>query len=98
MRTPMVTRTITTTEAELMCLNVASGVPETHKVLLSGQYKDNKDVLKASKKLIETEELKVVHVVNTLKHEDLYGMTEQKFLEFAKVLPKRGATNDSEEG
>ena len=98
MRTPMVTRTITTTEAKLMCLNVATGTPEVHKVLLSGLYKDNKDVLKASKKLLETEELKVVHVVATEKHEDLYGMTEQKFLEIAKVLPKRGTTNNTEEG
>lgn len=93
-RKSMVTRTITTTHAEVMCLNVTTGNPENKTVVLGGTYKDNKAVLKAAKAVLETDELKAVHVVSTEERETLYGMTEQKFIEMSEVLTPRGSKTD----
>ena len=95
-RKPMVTRTIQNTTVTVMCLNVGTGEPETQTVTLSGTYKDNKTMLKAVKDVIETAELKAVHIVDSTVKEDLYGMTEQKFIENAEILPPRPVKNNKE--
>jgi len=66
-------------------------------VTLSGTFKDNKSLLKAVKKVAETDDYKIVQVVNTEIEEKLYGMTEQLFLENAEVLPPRTAEDEVEE-
>lgn len=95
-RKPMVTRTIQTTKTDVMCLNVETGNPETKTVILGGTYKDNKNLLKAVKEVIETDAIKAVHIVSTKVNETLYGMTEQKFIENAEILPPRTTKNDKE--
>ena len=88
-RTPMVTRTIVTTKAVIMCLDVDAGEPFNKEVTLPRTYKDEKALLKKVKPLVETDTIKAVHVVDTEEVETLYGMTEQEFIENAQILPPR---------
>ena len=88
-RTPMVTRTIVTTKAVIMCLDVEAGEPFNKEVTLPRTYKDEKALLKKVKPLVETDTVKAVHVVDTEEVETLYGMTEQEFIENAQILPPR---------
>lgn len=88
-RVPMVTRTITTTKAIVMCVDVETGEPFNKEVTVSRSYKDNDSLLKTVKPIIETESIKAVYIVDKTEIETLYGMTEQAFIEQAIVLPER---------
>lgn len=88
-RIPMVTRTITTTKAKVMCLNTETGSVETVEVLLPRTYKDEAALLKVAKKQLENDKVKAVHVVSTETLETLYGMTEEDFIVAAEILPDR---------
>lgn len=88
-RVPQVTRTIQTTIAQVMCLNIAKGTPFTKEVTLPRVYKDDAHILKQVKKIIDSDTEKAVHIVSAEVKETLYGMTEQKFIEVAEVLPPR---------
>ena len=93
-RTPMVTRTITTTRVNVMCLDVQAGEPFNKEITVPRTYKDDETLLKTVKPLIETETVKAVHIVSKTTIETLYGMTEQDFIEHAKVLPERNAKEE----
>lgn len=88
-RVPMVTRTITTTKAIVMCVDVEAGEPFNKEVTVPRTYKDSESLLKTVKPIVETETLKAVHIVDKTEIETLYGMTEQEFIENASVLPER---------
>ena len=89
-RKPMVTRTVQTTLATVLCLNTETAEPFNQTVTLSGTFKDNKAVIKAVKALIENDTISVAKVVDIEIEEKLYGMPEQDFINAAKVLPPRG--------
>ena len=91
----MVTRTITTTKAIVMCLDIESGEPCNKSVVVPRTYKDDETLLKKVKEFIETETLKPVHIVGKEEIETLYGMTEQKFIEHAEILPLRTASEEN---
>lgn len=97
-RVPQVTRTIQTTKAKIMCLDVEKGEPFMQEITLPRTYKDDKSILKQAEKEIGTDTVKVVHVVESTVEETLYGMTEQEFIKFAKVLPPRGTNEEPEIG
>lgn len=88
-RQPMVTRTIITTKANVMCLDIETGEPCNRFAVVPRTYKDDEKLLKKVKEVLETETLKPVHIVDNEEIETLYGMTEQEFIEHAKVLPPR---------
>lgn len=85
----MVTRTIITTKAEIMCLDIEQAEPYNDVILLPRTYKDDKAVLKAATAIIDDDNHKAVHVVRTEVIETLYGMTEIDFIRNAQVLPER---------
>lgn len=95
-RVPMVTRTIKTTKANVMCVDVEVGEPFNKEVTVPRTYKDNDSLLKTVKPLIETETVKAVHIVAKTEIETLYGMSEQDFIEHASVLPERTAKPEKE--
>lgn len=95
-RVPQVTRTIVTTKANVMCLDIESGEPFNMEVIVPRTYKDENALLKAVKEVAETESEKCVHIVYSEQIETLYGMTEQEFIEHAKVLPQRKVTTEKE--
>lgn len=96
-RVPMVTRTIVTTKATVMVVNIPQGETETKSIVLPRTYKDDKALLKQCTKVVDTEELKVVSVLAKEEVETLYGMTEQQFIETAKVLPPRTEKQETTE-
>ena len=96
-RIPMVTRTIQTTTANVLCLNIKEGEPFNKEVVLPRTYKDEKSMMKVVEKLINTDDVKAVHIVHTDVNETLYGMTEQEFIAAARVLPDRKVHGENNE-
>lgn len=96
-RVPMVTRTIVATKITALCLNIETGEPFNKTVTVSGTFKDEKSMLKAAEKLINTEAERAVHIVFSEEIETLYGMTEQEFIQSAQVLPPRGKKEEAEQ-
>ena len=94
-RIPMVTRTITTTKAIVMCLDTESCEPCNKSVVVPRTYKDDETLLKKVKEVLETETLKPVHIVGKEEIETLYGMNEQVFIEHAEVLPARTVSKEN---
>lgn len=91
MRKPMITRTITTTVVNVLCMDVVTCEPFNETVKLPRTYKDEESILKVAKPIIEqTENHKAVHIVDSYIEETLYGLPEDEFIRVAKVLPPRG--------
>lgn len=88
-RKPMITRTIKTTVATVLCLDVEKAEPLNYTVELARAYKDEKHLMKAIREKVDTAEVKVVHLVSVDVKEALYGMYEDDFIEHAKELPPR---------
>jgi hypothetical protein len=96
-RITMVTRTITTTEVEVLCMNIETVQVETKTVTLLGAYSSDDIMLKKVKEQLESETLKPVHIQSTKEIETLYGMTEADFINIAKALPPRKGLVDNSE-
>ena len=101
-RKPMVTRTIVTTKVNVLCLDIESAEPFNKVVTLPRTYKDEKQLLKKVEEIVNTDEVKAVHVVGKEEVETLYGMSEQDFINNAVVLDKEtrrpiGETGTDEE-
>lgn len=92
----MITRTITSTKVNVMCLDIEAGEPFNETVEVARTYKDDEALLKAVKPLIETDTIKAVHVVDKEVVETLYGMPEQVFIMNAKVMPPRKQKTEAE--
>lgn len=86
-RVPMVTRTIQTTRANVMCLDIEKGEPFNREIILPRTYNDEKSMLKQAEKVINDDTVKAVHIVGFNVEETRYGMTEQQFIEVAEVIP-----------
>lgn len=97
MRKPMVTRTIITTQATVLCLNVETGEPFNETVTVTRTYKDEKKLLKKITEMVDTETVKAVHIVDKVEVSTLYGMSEEEFIKVAKILPPRGGASTADE-
>lgn len=85
-RKPMVTRTIVTTKVNVLCLDIKSAEPFNEVVTLPRTYKDDKKLLKKVAEVLNTDDVKAVHIVDKKEVETLYGMTEQDFITNATIL------------
>lgn len=85
-RKPMVTRTITTTKANVLCMDIQTAEPFNKVVTLPRTYKDDKTLMKKVQEVVETDTVKAVHIVDKEEVETLYGMTEQEFIQNALIL------------
>lgn len=85
-RQPMVTRTITTTEVNALCLDIVKCEPLNIDITLSRTYSDEAKLLKACKEVAETETIRVVEIVDKKEKNTIYGMTEQEFIKYASKL------------
>lgn len=90
-KTPMITRTIQTTEVNVLCMGIRQGEPFNTTVTLPRTYKDNAAMLKAAAAVIDNEDTKAVHIVASEVKETLYGMKETDFIANADILPARTA-------
>lgn len=93
-RVPQVTRTIQTTNASVLCMDIQNREPINIDVVLPRTYKDDETMLKAVKKIAETDTIKPVQIVSSMVQETLYGMSEQDFISHAEVLPPRNTINN----
>lgn len=97
-RKQMVTRTITTTECNVLALDIVKGEPFNATVTLPRTYADPKKLLEKVQSVFDTEDKKAVHVVDVKTIEVLYGMTEEDFIKSAKPLdPKTRKELEAEE-
>lgn len=96
-RKRMVTRTVTGTRVNVLCLDTVKCEPFNKEVIITGTGLDDKKLLKEVKKVVDTDEITAVKIVDTESVETLYGMDEQKFIELAEVLPPRGTKADETE-
>lgn len=78
-----------------MCLDIETGEPCNMTAVVPRTYKNDEALLKKVKEVLETETFKPVHVVGKEEIETLYGMPEQVFIEHAKVLPQRTASEEN---
>lgn len=85
-RKPMVTRTINTTQATVLCMDLTTSQPVEKVLVLPRTYKDSKALMKAIENAITDEAIKPVHVKESITVETLYGMTEQDFINSAVKL------------
>ena len=92
-RERMVTRTVVTTTVDVLVINIDTAETGTKSFLLSqNMVKDKKTMLNNAQVMLEKEcgEMwKAVAIKSIKEEETLYGMTEQDFLKYAKVLPPR---------
>lgn len=85
-RKPMVTRTIITTQANVLCLNITTAEPFNTLVTLPRTYKDDEKLLKKVHDVVDSNEVKAVAIVDKTEVETLYGMTEEAFIAGATIL------------
>lgn len=85
-RKRMVTRTITSTKAKATVYNIEKDEMQTLEYKLSGELSAD-DALKAITK--EHADVRPLKVTEVEVQEELYGMSEEKFLELAEILPPR---------
>ena len=88
----MVTRTVTKTNCEIMCVNVDSAEVIVKNFTVSGKYDNENDLLKTCQCLFESDNIKLVHISEFSEEEVLLGMPESKFIELAEVSPQRKIT------
>ena len=79
-RERMVTRTIEANRVTVMCLDTITAEPQNETVEISAAIKGDKAMLKAIRKLIETEDYKVVKIVAESPVKALYKMSEAEFI------------------
>ena len=85
-RKRMVTRTITFTTAKATVYDIASNEIKTVEYKLTGELSTD-DALKVITK--EHKEVRPLKVNDITVQEELYGMSEEKFIELADILPAR---------
>lgn len=93
-RKPQVTRTITTTVVSLFCVNTEDRTTFEQSLTLPRTYKDEQKLMKAVEKALEGEPIKAVDINGYEVKETLYGMTEEEFIQYARVLPPRGTKEE----
>ena len=87
-RKPMITRTVTTTKATVLCVNTVAEETLTQVVEVPRTYTDESKLLKAVNEVLDATIIPF-KVISTEIVETLYGMTEQQFIELAEKLPPR---------
>lgn len=85
-RKRMVTRTITYTEADARVYDIEKDEIQLVKYKLSGRL-SVEEALKVIEKVHK--EVKPLKVEEVVFNEELYGMSEDRFLELAEILPAR---------
>lgn len=85
-RKRMVTRTITSTKAKATVYNIEKDEIQTLEYKLAGELSAD-DALKAITK--EHTDVRPLKVTEVTVQEELYGMSEEKFIELAEILPAR---------
>lgn len=87
-RERLITRTLIQSDITAMTVDVTEGKVENKEYVLGGQYTPD-EALKKLKKMYENDTTKLVSVISIDERELLLGMTEEDFIKYSTVLPKR---------
>ena len=90
-----ITRTIEETKITVLCLNVVTAEPIYKDFYTTEKETDRNKTLKKLKKLHETDELKLVTIVETETKTAVYEMSESDFIKYGKMRKETGEDNDS---
>lgn len=90
-RERMVTRTISSTIYKVMTVNTETCEVQVLPYTTSEEFLDDDKALKHLRKKHETDTVKLVKIESVETTEQLYGMTEIEFMQYAKLLPPRGS-------
>lgn len=85
-RAPMVTRELIGTESKVLTVDTAKAVTDYVTITVQGKYKTPENLLKAIKKVYETDTLQFVKVVDFKPVRKLYGMPSAEFYKNALEL------------
>lgn len=85
----MVTRTVTKTNCEIMCMDITNAQVIVKDFTIGGKFDTENELLKRCQKLFDTDTFKLVKISDYSEEEVLLGMPESKFIELAEVLPPR---------
>lgn len=88
-RRKMVTRTITATETTCLCMNVTTAEPMNETYRLVGRFTDDEKLLKNLRKQYETDEHKIVAIVDKKETNELYGLDENEYLAMAHIIARK---------
>lgn len=84
-RKRVVSRTITTTECNVLCLNIETAEPFIKEVTLQGTYPTENKMMKAVHKVVDNDTEKAVSISAYNEIDRRYVMDESKFMELADV-------------
>ncbi len=87
-RLRQVTRTIVTTKVNVMCLDTQKCEPLNKVITVSGTFSDEDALLLTVKRVVDTDTLKAVQVVDKEELTNLYAMPEEEFIRLAKIVEK----------
>ena len=91
----MVTRTIKTTRVTVIGVDLTANEVVEYEEILPRTYKDEKAMLKMIEKIADSDStVKPVSIKGYTVEDTLYGMTEKKFIENAKVLSPRTSVDE----
>ena len=82
------TRTMKSTRASILCMDIETAEPMSKIVVLGGTFKNTADILKRAKKQIENDRVKAVAVADYQTESALYKMSEDFFLANAEKVEK----------
>lgn len=85
-RVPVVTRTIKSTKVVVMGVDLETGEVTNKDMILPRTYKDTDKMLKKAKAKGETENYKIVQIVDSEVIHAKYGMPEERFVELADPI------------
>lgn len=94
-RVPMVTRTMTTTHATVMCVNVETAEVENRTYDIPREPKDEETILLTCRKVEADPKIRLVSVVRTVVDTALYRMSEEAFMAAAERCEQAEADADS---
>jgi hypothetical protein len=87
----LITRTISSTIATVLCLDIETGEACNRTFNIPRTPKKDSDIIKfAAKQLSDSEpNVHAVHVVDKELHEQLYGMPESTFMQYAQPIERK---------
>ena len=86
----LVTRTITTTTYKVMVVNTSTATVETMNIVLSGCKLLGDNALKQVAKRVDNGILKAVAISDSIETSNLYGMSDNEFIEHARIIKEGG--------
>lgn len=95
-REKMVTRTMTNTNAVVLCLDIDTAEPCSRAVKLPGTYKNQAQLLAAVRKALDTDSLKTVSITDSVEETLVYGCTEAEFLSIARPIQRGAKTKNTD--